>query len=96
MSKHTKGPWIVDDRDIVDDEGYTIAVAKRVTDHFSDNLDEVDSIATEANARLIAAAPEMLEQLKYCTEVLKNWMPEKAKTLTEECERLINKAEGKE
>ena len=60
MSKHTPGPWIVtgfdkefkDQINIQDDErGYYVAAA-------------ISCQAQEANARLIAAAPELLEALK--------------------------------
>lgn len=65
MSKHTPGPWIA-----CDNNGYSIW---RVTspeyraESASRTIAEVvgDSAETEANARLIAAAPEMYEALRH-------------------------------
>lgn len=63
MSKHTPGPWVVSTQDsekidrrfLIKEQG------------FGGNLAAVFDVArheAEANARLIAAAPEMLEALK--------------------------------
>jgi len=48
------------------------------------------------DAPLIAAAPDLLGQLKYVTIVLQNWLPDKSTELRAECYRIIAKAEGKE
>lgn len=64
MSKHTPGPWslhnfdgdtyrIVDDRDMAD-------LSYVATVHYHEDYDG----ETRANAKLLAAAPEMLEALK--------------------------------
>ena len=57
--KNTKGPWVIakDNQTIKSDETYIC----RIRYPFSP-IDENDEIA--ANARLIAAAPEMLEALE--------------------------------
>jgi hypothetical protein len=61
MSAHTPGPWIVDDKQGGDVYRYVLAeggdlptVIARVT---------LNRGASEANARLIAAAPELYEAL---------------------------------
>lgn len=53
---HTPGPWEADFDDVVDSEGYRIAA---VSEHDGQY---------EANARLIAAAPDMLAALRDVTE----------------------------
>ena len=63
MSKFTPGPWALDrwgavchaNKQLVVVEG--VALSGRSTDE------------TRANARLIAAAPELLDALKYCAAV---------------------------
>jgi hypothetical protein len=67
MSKHTPGPWQLIKPGIgyFDDlkalEGRTWGVA---ADSFGDKLHTIVRGTEEANARLIAAAPEMLEALR--------------------------------
>jgi hypothetical protein len=66
MSKFTKGPWRVgrrlpqdDDLAIVDEIGFIVARVNQYAESFGDKKDN-------ANARLIAAAPEMYaEMLKH-------------------------------
>lgn len=56
MTPHTPGPWIVDEPVIMsEDNGYTIC---RIGDGETEEFQDVP------NARLIAAAPELLEALK--------------------------------
>jgi len=60
MAKHTPGPWITslaDDTTIIGASGETVAKVS------GDYNDDVMWPTMEANARLIAAAPEMLELL---------------------------------
>lgn len=59
MSKHTPGPWKVNK----DYKGRTIIDCNDDNICIMDSLHEVD---IKHNARLIAAAPEMLEALKRC------------------------------
>jgi hypothetical protein len=63
MTKHTPGPWYVSSKNQIASEaesvkhGGTIAYVDDVSAHFTDD-------ESAANARLIAAAPELLEALK--------------------------------
>ncbi len=102
MSKHTPGPWRVDETKALgaygvwteyathpghDKAGYPSQVCSVITDAFSltgDNRDERD-----ANARLIAAAPEMLALLLRCV-IYGNLIP----ALKVQVEAAIAKAEG--
>ena len=62
MSKHTPGPWAISDyKDgrysiVIDNEGFDVA--------------KVDYPNQEANALLIAAAPELLEALKLAKQII--------------------------
>ena len=56
MSKHTPGPWIADGDLILAADNWRVASCHR----FPNN----DDTARPANARLIAAAPELLEALQ--------------------------------
>ena len=67
MAKHTPGPW----RIVGDDEGCKSIEAYGEDEHgifsvseigFTDGIEEGED---KANARLIAAAPDMLNALKY-------------------------------
>ena len=63
MSKHTPGPWVLENR------GYKFIVSKPGDGYITRDVCRMDAstmsaFAQEANARLIAAAPDLLEALK--------------------------------
>lgn len=64
---HTPGPWVVDGDDIIARTRFGVYIAKegdgRVAQAFSNCLVTTDAECL-ANARLIAAAPELLEACK--------------------------------
>jgi len=60
MSKHTPGPWHVD----AGDYKYHIYYSREQSDHYFVDVDGNDDDEAKANARLIAAAPELLAALK--------------------------------
>lgn len=70
MNKHTPGPWSLGEPESV---GTGLFVSVHAPSHGelatvvwrmeNDNFDEVPSPSCEANARLIVAAPELLESL---------------------------------
>ena len=64
MSGHTKGPWKLDGGK---QEWFSVRA-----DHYGVvcNIPGYGIGAREANARLIAAAPELLEALEECKEVM--------------------------
>lgn len=89
MSKHTSGPWVVFDID--EHDGTLIGVTSRTAEHIDSDGDGADICSMEnygyfgftqvrANARLISAAPELLEALE---------------TLTEFCHRYCAESSGK-
>lgn len=62
QSKHTPGPWTIDDGNIIlGDKGLSVAEV------YADDLEQ-----QRHNARLIAAAPTMLEALVDLVETLQN------------------------
>ena len=65
MSKHTEGPWVIDE---IQTEDYRVNISSYKSNvacayHINDDPVEPDE-ETNANAALIAAAPELLDALK--------------------------------
>ena len=69
-TKHTKGEWAIDPQsgDTVSGE-ITVARPHGPAGKHIDVKDE-----HEANAKLIAAAPEMLEKITYTIPLIKQWI----------------------
>ncbi len=70
--KHTPGPWMIHDME----ERVVVTVSKKPSICIADTA----AIGTplevnRANARLIAAAPELLEALRETKEWIDNWSP---------------------
>jgi hypothetical protein len=60
--KHTPGPWTFDKDDLgiwINSPAYPQPIAK---------MGKSTVFPTEANARLIAAAPDLLEALRFCVQ----------------------------
>lgn len=93
MSKHTPGPWKLDATTLeitTSDE-----VEARIAMIDGDNCDWSQA---EADARLIAAAPEMLEALKTAKETIRAWHGPNAWDIYDRVSpemRLINEAIAK-
>jgi hypothetical protein len=62
---HTPGPW----------EQNGNAVHKRRSPHFATCIAVCDGSDRQANARLIAAAPELLEAIQAALRIESLWMP---------------------
>lgn len=58
-TKHTPGPWYVDRREILSGEGRFLRGLAEVFSGAADSLEQAD-----ANCRLIAAAPDLLNALR--------------------------------
>ena len=74
MSKHTPGPWFA-----VADKGQTIIRTSRSSAAFSPLAivkgDKRDTLKDqEANARLIAAAPDLLEAAQLALQIAESWI----------------------
>jgi len=103
MSKHSPGPWHFDKENngfhgydkhngIMDNEGRSIV---EVPHQYSLSATPSTPLPWEANAHLIAAAPDMLEALDWCC---KNMCPNRKDDFCKEvCEikATIAKAEGR-
>lgn len=90
MSKHTPGPWMVEGCTVyaLNDDGYN-----RFSALVQDAHTPVDEL--EANARLIAAAPELLSLLKEARSTLEMWKDvAPAVSLCADIDKAIAKARG--
>ena len=68
QAKHTPGPWVLDGFDICADEGFNLhVIAQTSTPIVGDE---------KANAKLIAAAPDMLAEIEKQIEWLRHVMPQ--------------------
>jgi hypothetical protein len=110
--KHTPGPWIVE-RYLVDADGREVAttssgnleVRTRVVAGANSTVGPIvaDMVAGSArDARLIAAAPDLLEALRRCNDAFAGWQigavpgrPEDILALIGETRAAIAKAEGR-
>jgi hypothetical protein len=81
MSKHTPGPWLIEP------DVYSVGVYSLLTAIDTSDAEE------QANARLIAAAPELLQALK---KVLKTYDEQLYTQDWDAIRRVIAKAEGAE
>jgi hypothetical protein len=92
-AKHTPGPWEIEgDTDIYSQEGELLASAYGFFDA-ARNLK--DTPETQANARLIATAPELLQALKLLRDELAGrWLDDL--DCFKQAEAAIAKAEGRQ
>lgn len=90
---HTPGPWVVRDRWYihVDHEGETYCHAEVKCGPTIPH----DSPEHEANARLIAAAPDLLTAVTELLEVRDWWTTEKIRAVRKKAEAAIAKATRK-
>ena len=94
MSDHTPGPWEAHFEEAirVKNKDGTVAIATNLHLHGRRDISEV-----EANARLIAAAPELLEALQFLLSSYKAQVPD-AENCSDvyDAEQAIAKARGNE
>jgi hypothetical protein len=98
VAKHTRGPWVVHPEEV--DKPYIRVrgswpgsrhkVANVMTPVY-DGAGEAEAEETRANARLIAAAPDLLASLKH----LVRWHDQLGKEDIARAEAVIAKAEGR-
>lgn len=94
MSKHTPGPWMYETRPDSGGGDRPVVVAG------ADLVAAVSRANGGANARLIAAAPDLLAALKDLAEWWSNWMPDDAhadggRVVLDVARAAITKAEAK-
>lgn len=91
MSGHTPGPWRVNGIDGAL-EGWKVTDTGPTQDHDGDGASEyVATVYDEGNARLIAAAPELLEALKSILEIT-----DRNHVVWDRARAAIDAAEGRE
>ena len=88
MTRHTQGEWRVNGLTRIEANNFGLVAQVVLSPEY------LSQEETKANARLIAAAPELLEALKYLLEEVctKNGRPFDG--ATEEATAAINKARG--
>lgn len=95
MSKHTSGPW----RLVTTTTPGQFVREHRIRSEDDSMICEIGPVSQEANARLIAAAPEMLEALRLAIEQLEPVTKPKLIQLPEYALRAVKdaiaKAEGR-
>lgn len=109
MSDQTEGPWKVSRRfDIYSDRGPLVGGTYIGTTRGNGELPKSVELTDEANARLIAAAPELLEACKAAMRIETLWGPNDEvhfeyleedialSKMREAFQKAINKAEGDE
>ena len=89
-TKHTPGPWKLIEQGDANMYGMVTA-GNRWIISFQQN-GELMSETQLANAKLMAAAPELLSTLKHCTEALKVVCSSATKPFIERAEAAIKKA----
>jgi len=93
-STFTKGPWAVTDRHIATKYGPIIATINEDENGYaSDEIRKCFVPISRANARLIAAAPELHEQCKFLEEMLTRTDHQSSPKLAE-LRELLAKVEG--
>ena len=88
-AKHTPGPWLADGASVYEErDDFSV-----ICNFWSSSLPE-----WEANARLIAASPCLLEALERCLNFIENTESEMGDTLEcgEQARAAIAKAKGEE
>lgn len=93
MSKHTPGPWFIGDANKPSEYTHGIQAGDFIV---ADLCDDAHTAGTRrANARLIAAAPELLEALKGLLNVISETRGIPAHEAVQASLAAIAKAEGK-
>jgi len=77
MSAHTKGEWRVSpiswSETVILADGFDHGICCLDINHATEESQEADGKVMAANARLIAAAPDLLAALEYALEFLQDW-----------------------
>ena len=90
MKTYTPGPW----HTVNGFEGYVVETLKAFQERETICKINTTILEYEANANLIASAPEMLKMLETILPKLSQLQDESAFTLPEKVESLIAKAKG--
>ena len=101
MAQHTPGPWVLEDplgpellSIVVGDQPYDWLHVAQVSVTGNHNEGDLPKAQAKANARLIAAAPDLLEALREATDII----ADQCKSRTGTVDRFLSaiaKAEGR-
>lgn len=98
---HTPAPWEIESAEFSKKGGYTISPPVAASDAWAANGEELIAVThgtqCEANASLIAAAPELLEALEVANRLLDKIEASNCKLYQEDLKLIkeaINKARG--
>lgn len=91
MSKHTKGPWVAR---VVRGMNASVYGPDEKSVASVGNARSRSTEECEANAHLIAAAPELLEELSELVNLIAHEYPAQQKTWLEGARKAIAKARG--
>jgi hypothetical protein len=94
MTKHTPGPWEVSG--FPKSEGFSILTGKGrcVAERYPAAVSEKEGEEMEANARLIAAAPELLKACKAAFVIIRDMDGEVENTVKDFVQQAIAHAES--
>ncbi len=68
MAKHSPGPWVFEWGEIEAPNGFVVAKIPRVDDRIRGKERREEYEYWQGNGQLIAAAPELLEALRYAVD----------------------------
>jgi hypothetical protein len=87
MSKFTPGPWHVTDNGEINSDGNRWKAVATVEANWL-GAGEVTMAEADANGRLIATTPELLDELQYAFDNLHKWTGSTGPGCAEWCERV--------
>ena len=93
---HTPGPWSIVNWGEATDHPYIVPAKENPETQRESKICDVYNPESEANARLIAAAPELLELCKEAVEVYYDAGLDNTDHVVKRMKSAIAKAEGKE
>jgi hypothetical protein len=91
-TKHTPGPWTAKELH-ANYSGFVVLAENRPRKGYMARVDDKSGVFSEADARLIAAAPELLDALKHCRDIFQNLGH--GYSVEKTIDNVIAKAEGK-
>jgi hypothetical protein len=91
---YTKGPWFLKNGNEIHDKETLFNKSGSRIGNTPNLIAIVDYFNTEANARLIASAPELLEALRELEQLVSAHIPEEADQWCKKAREIIAKAVG--
>ena len=92
MNAHTPGPWLTQASDVYNEAGQVVCDPHPNDYQIRAGAGRIPGSEREANARLIAAAPEMLNALELALATIERLKPSKPYDSTQGTRDVINAA----